>query len=344
MFKFTRVFFISVFLWGQVSSFAKDKLLVIINPNAGKGKAEDIYNKSVKSVLAEHYDLEVYMPKKGKQAYQYIKNHKSLLKFKGIVGIGGDGTQNKIFSALYDSPHGAKALEQVAVGVIPAGSGNALAKSIFHAGNNKEEAYNIEAMVSRVVEGKTSPLELWSYTTDRSEEGLSFLGLSMGIISEIDIGSEWLRPILGHCRFDFYGLFKWIALKSYPAKLRIVTEENKEMILESRFRQIWALSISHGSEDVAVAPQAKLNDNFLHVLYVERKHASRGGMFKFLTKLKKDFLDLPFVKVVRAKELKLELKKNDKVTIDGDLLEDNTRMVHLTPLPAKARVFSFVSS
>ena len=67
-------------------------------------------------------------------------------------------------------------------------------------------------------------------------------------------------------------------------------------------------------------------------------------MFKFLTKLKKDFLDLPFVNLVKAKELEIRLDKKSKVTIDGDLLDSKTRKIFLKPMHAKAQVFSFVPS
>lgn len=208
--------------------------------------------------------------------HKHVRARSDLFSFKGIIGVGGDGTQNKIITALME-----RDLSHIPVGVIPAGSGDALAGSIFHASKKEGEEYGVEAMVERIVEGKISPLSLWHYRTNRNESGLSFLGLSFGVISDININSEWMRPIFGSKRFEVSGFFEWLGLKSYLAVLSYNSKDGERVILKTSFRQIWAVSTSRGSAKIAVPPKARLDDDFLHILYVEKKEISRCDLFKF---------------------------------------------------------------
>ena len=97
----------------------KDNILLIINPNASKGKGRK-KAKRIKDIFALH----------GRQcaiAYTSGKGHAEKLAKSGvesgirtIVAAGGDGTVNEVINGIMK----ARGHENVAMGIIPVGRGN----------------------------------------------------------------------------------------------------------------------------------------------------------------------------------------------------------------------------
>lgn len=99
----------------------KKKILFIINPISGKGKGED-----VESVITHRIDTANYEAAIRKTEYA---GHASVLAreaaergFDMVVAVGGDGTVNEVARAIVETP--------TALGIIPCGSGNGLARHL----------------------------------------------------------------------------------------------------------------------------------------------------------------------------------------------------------------------
>lgn len=96
----------------------RDEILFLINPISGVGKKNDV-PALIKKHLSNH---------KFRVAYTEYRNHGSEIaskekdNVKAIIAIGGDGTVNEIAGALVHS--------ECALGIIPAGSGNGLARHL----------------------------------------------------------------------------------------------------------------------------------------------------------------------------------------------------------------------
>ena len=344
MSQFKKTFSFILLCSFSLSLFARNKLLVILNKNAGKGEAVEIYEEKIKEQLETRYELEVFIGERGKEAYEHILQHPNLFEFSGIVGVGGDGTQSKIFKALSERENsdGGSALELIPVGVIPAGSGNALAGSIFHMSGLNEKKYNVQTMLEALLDRRTENLSLWHYRTDLGKSGLSFLGLSFGILSDIDIKSEPFRKLLGNARFDFVGAFEWFfGNKSYTGELAYIDKEYQVVQELASYRQVWALNIPRGSQKIIGAPDAKLDDDFLHLMRVKTLEADWCQLKGFLERLKTDHLDLDYVSSgVKVRELTLNASEDQYFVIDGKAMKDGTRSVTMTLYPKKAKVFS----
>ena len=99
----------------------KEKIAFIINPKSGRGKKSDLQD-----LIWQNLDLEKYTP-----AF-YVTNyagHANIIAYQlaqsgclKIVAVGGDGTVNEVGSALVDL--------DAAMGIIPCGSGNGLARHL----------------------------------------------------------------------------------------------------------------------------------------------------------------------------------------------------------------------
>ena len=99
----------------------KKKILFIINPISGTGKKEN-----VETVIANRLDTTNYEFTIRKTEYA---GHASVLareavdmSFDTVVAVGGDGTVNEVARAIVETP--------TALGIIPCGSGNGLARHL----------------------------------------------------------------------------------------------------------------------------------------------------------------------------------------------------------------------
>ena len=108
------------------------KVLVLLNPKSGSGKARETFQKRVAPIFVEAeiaYDL--YVTKYANYAREFVRN-KDIYNWKYIVVVGGDGIFYEVINGLFERMDWDKVIEQIGMGIIPCGSGNGLARSIAH--------------------------------------------------------------------------------------------------------------------------------------------------------------------------------------------------------------------
>ena len=79
-----------------------------------------------------------------------------------------------------------------------------------------------------------------------SNEIYSFLAISWGFISDLDIKTEWMRS-LGSFRFDLGAVWNIIRKPKYKGRLSFYNEDNKEIVIKNNFIHLWACNTSHAS-------------------------------------------------------------------------------------------------
>lgn len=108
------------------------RLLILLNPKSGSGKAREIFHQQVVPVLNEAevvYDLNV--TKHCQYAFDFVRL-KNLSIWNGIVAIGGDGLFHEILNGLLKREDWEIIVKNTTLGIVPCGSGNGLARSIAH--------------------------------------------------------------------------------------------------------------------------------------------------------------------------------------------------------------------
>lgn len=108
------------------------KVLVIVNPKSGSGKARELFQQRVAPMLTEaelSYDL--YVTKYANFARELVRT-RDVFVWKSIVVVGGDGIYYEVLNGLCERPDWERALDEISIGIIPCGSGNGLAKTISH--------------------------------------------------------------------------------------------------------------------------------------------------------------------------------------------------------------------
>lgn len=100
----------------------KQKMLFLINPNAGKGEIKQNALACVDRFVRAGYQVEVYTTQKQRDAADVVLERAG--EFDRIVCSGGDGTLNEVISGVMEGNH------KNVLGYIPAGTVNDFATSL----------------------------------------------------------------------------------------------------------------------------------------------------------------------------------------------------------------------
>lgn len=99
-----------------------DKMIFIINPVAGGGKAQKLIPTIEKIMDETRIKYDIVLTTKPKDAIKISKE--SIQKgYNNIVAVGGDGTVNEVAMGILESGNGT-------LGIIPSGTGNDLARTL----------------------------------------------------------------------------------------------------------------------------------------------------------------------------------------------------------------------
>lgn len=111
----------------------RKRLLVMVNPASGPGKAGIIFKDRVAPLLADAgIDVTLFVSSSSGGATEYIRTADIMRHFDGIAIISGDGLIFEVVNGLMSREDWSEAIK-IPLGIIPGGSGNGLAFSINYA-------------------------------------------------------------------------------------------------------------------------------------------------------------------------------------------------------------------
>lgn len=198
-------------------SILKPRLLVLINPHGGKGRAAHIYRTYIEPVFSAANAQVTYIQTLYSKHAMDIARDLDINKYDAIVCCSGDGIPHEVLNGFYLRPDkGASAFSKVAISQLPCGSGNALSLSTH--GTDKPALAAL-----RLLKAGRFKMDVMAVTQGKGTEAkthLSFLSQSLGVIADLDIGTEHLRW-MGQIRFDI-GVAQYIYQKrTYPCDLYV---------------------------------------------------------------------------------------------------------------------------
>lgn len=207
----------------------RNRILVIINPNGGKGKAHKIFHSKSKPILLASSKAEIHIKETTyhREAYHFIKNHPNLLRYNIICCASGDGIPHEVLNAIYHRKDRSKIFQEMVVSQIPCGSGNALSLSCH--GTNNASLASLNILKGRVeqVDLMTCQQESYKDNIDKIDDEevaqntrVSFLSQAYGIIAESDINTEYLR-FIGPSRFEIGVTSQVLRKKKYPCDVMV---------------------------------------------------------------------------------------------------------------------------
>lgn len=262
------------------------KIAVLVNPAAGKGRAEWVAEKVTARLCAERITMELHQARWPQQLTDYTD----------VFLIGGDGTLNFFINAY--------PFCRIPVSLFAAGSGNDFSWKL-NGTKTWEESFDIamKGLVKKVDAGTCN--------------GRYFInGVGIGFDGQI-VKSMGSRRFIsaGHLAYLYTVLKKILFYRSTPLVIKIDSNHYR--------RDVFMISIANGSRyggGFIVAPQAIINDGLLNVITINQ--LSMGARLKYLPAIEKGkHLHLSFMHSTTGREVHIESKHTIPAHLDGELME-----------------------
>lgn len=195
------------------------RLLLLVNPFGGRGLAWQWCKNHVLPMITEAgLSFNLIQTERQNHARELVQGLK-LSEWDGIVTLSGDGLLFEVLNGLLHRPDWEKAI-RMPVGILPCGSGNALAGAVNQHGGF-EQALGLDLLLNcslLLCRGGDRPLDLLSVTLASGSRCISFLSVAWGFVSDVDIQSERFRA-LGSARFTLGAMLGLATLHTYRGRL-----------------------------------------------------------------------------------------------------------------------------
>jgi len=288
----------------------KKKIYFIINPISGVGR-QKIIEKLIDTQLNRTlFDYEIAYTKAPKHA-TILAKEAAQNNFDIVVAVGGDGSVNEVAKGLIGT--------STAMAIIPAGSGNGLARHL-----------NIPMELKKAMSVINSANVTTIDTIQLNDE--TFVNVA-GVGFDAHIG--WAFANFGKRGFSSY-------LKVILRELPKYKEQDFELIINGEVihKKAFLISFANGSQwgnNVHIAPLADVADGIMDIAVLSNV-TLLGGVQIAYKLLRKTLHDSNFLEIIKTKEVIVN-QKNSIAHIDGEpITVGNTLTIKVNPLSLKVIV------
>ncbi len=288
----------------------KRKLLFIVNPKAGK-KLGPTLMPLIEQKLKGKIDYEIAIWQNINE-FNAISGKLFSENFTDAVAVGGDGTVNMVAKTILN--------KGLTLGIIPAGSGNGLARSLGL-------PMKTELALDKIIEGKTLVI-------DSGEVNNMPFFCTSGVGFDAHIGNLFAASVKRGLKS--YIKIIWKEFSSYKPKTYKLKYNNVEIE-----RTAFLITVGNAGQygnDFYIAPGAVMNDGLFHVSIVRPfKFYEVFGLISKIMRRKADTSKL--IETFACSELSIEREDKDFIHMDGEpALADRKVLFKCWPNSIKAIV------
>jgi diacylglycerol kinase (ATP) len=265
-----------------------EKLIFIINPIAGT-RQKQVIHASIRSAFPDG-GYGIFFTEYRGHAYE-IAVSKIEEGYVNFIAVGGDGTVNEVASALVNTP--------CRLGIIPAGSGNGLAR---HLRIPISIADSLEVIRKHKIK-----------TIDVGKVNKRYFFCTCGTGFDATVGKKFAhdsrRGMLSYVRATIHQYI------TYSPKSYVLKTGNKKVKLKA-FLVTFANSGQYGN-NAYIAPNALIDDGLLD-LCVLRPFPKTSTLELGLRLFFKNIDQSPYLEVMRVKKASLRRSNKQKITLHLD--------------------------
>ncbi len=271
---------------------SKQKILFIINPSAGSSLQR---RDSLGKLILDHIDIKFYTP----EVY-YSSNPKHLpdvctgavaAGFKIITAVGGDGSVNQVARNLTGT--------NTVLGIIPAGSGNGLARHL------KIPISVIDA--AKIINRRKIAIIDSAFINEQAFFSIAGIGFDALVAKEYS--SSEMRGFLPYFRI-IASRYLFYKPKNYELDI-----DGMKIVRRALF-VVFANSGQFGY-NATIAPNAKIDDGLIDVCIVQK--APLIKMPILMHQLFKGTVDTSeYIEIFKTRQVKVKRSKNRRVNLDGE--------------------------
>lgn len=284
------------------------KILFIVNPISGAGK-----NNPLEKYIEERFgnpDFSYKIVHTERPGHATDLSKTAVAEGTDIiVAVGGDGTVNETARAIIGT--------ECALGIIPTGSGNGLARHL-------KLPFNIKKAIDNIGVGKFIKID--TATLDDKV----FLSMA-GVGYDAHVAKKFAKA----GKRGFLTYFKIVSsdYKGYkPRKYKLILDG--KTIKRTAFMVSFANSNQFGN-NTSIDPNAKLDDGYIDVCIVRKVPMIRLPFvlpLLFIGKFDKTF----YIEIIRAKTITIKRKKGKAIHLDGDPYDSGKQFeIKIYPLSLK---------
>ena len=270
------------------------RLLIIVNPIAGKTAKCDVVKKILSHVDIRKYDVTVRLTSYSGHALRISKEAVN----NGVdivVAVGGDGTVNEIASALVDT--------NVVFAIIPCGSGNGLAR---HLGLPMK----IKKAVEVINRGKSNIID--TIVVD-GKCCFCTAGIGYEALVTAEYSKARTRGLVTYIKKSILGWFTYEP-QEYIIEVNGCTLKRKAVSITFANANQWG-------NEFHVAPKASLNDGLIDVTIIKHPIKIANALLMPMQILGYSFDKNPNVETFKTSELLVKYTGNKTAHLDGEPFE-----------------------
>jgi diacylglycerol kinase (ATP) len=284
------------------------RLVLVANPTSGGGRARAIAERARDVMLSEGVDVDLVVPE-GIDAMRESVAAAVESAPTGIVACGGDGTVHLV---LQGAASHSTAIHSTAMAIIPAGTGNDVARSLGIARKGHDQ-------VARVIARSALAGRFRAIDLTRLEHGSRHvwsLGVtSTGLDSAVNERANRTRRFNGTTRYVLALLSEMRSFRTYEY---VVTVDGERMDGPATL-----IAIGNGSSyggGMLICPSASMTDGILDITWVDR--ASRTTILRVFPRIfSGSHVEHPAVRVLHGRTITVEAK-GPVVYADGERIGD----------------------
>ena len=290
-----------------------EKILFIINPVAGKKNTKELIPLIETTMKENKIPYEILLTKKPKDATKLAQE----TQCKIVVAVGGDGTINEVAKGLIRRKFGM-------LGIIPAGTGNDLSKSL-DLPRDPGEALDI------IVKGKTTKVDT-GIANNQEFLNIASVGFDAEVVNIANKVKKKVK-IKGKFAYVIGVLYTALSFKRRNVIIDIDGEKYK--------RSVILVALGNGNYyggGMKILPFASLYDGDLHICIV-KDISNLKLLFLFPSIFKGNHLKyIKYVETFKGKSVNIELEKKISFNVDGDIFKSDKNF-HVSISDYKLEVF-----
>ena len=165
------------------------KMMLIVNPNAGKGQYKSVLAEVLNEFSAADIIPTVYFSRKNGHIRELVAEH--ALDFDLVVCVGGDGTLSETAYGMMNLP------EQRPIGYIPMGTANDIARTL-----GLDPRQPIDS-AKRIIEGSPMSIDIGQFGTDNYFAYIA----AFGAFTDVSyVTPQEAKQALGHLAYTLEGI------------------------------------------------------------------------------------------------------------------------------------------
>ena len=268
----------------------KEKIAFIINPISGSNRKLKIPEIVQENLDHSKFEAEFFFTKCAGHATQ-LATELLEKKYPRIIAVGGDGTINEVAKALIDS--------NSAMGIIPNGSGNGLARFL-------KIPLKPKAAVELLNKGKVMSID---YGTINDNPFFCTCGVGFDAHIGNRFAQSTKRGLSTYVKETISAFFHY-----KPKKYKIKIDGEK---IKTRAFLVTAANAGQYGNDAYIAPEADIQDGLLDLCILSPfpKRKVFGIAYRVF---KRSIHQSEYVKAIKGEEITIKRKKKGEVHLDGE--------------------------